>query len=389
MPSFEERVEIIINRAENQRCADCFSEKPAYVTILIRGLAKPMGAFICFRCVRVHEKFGNDLAYVLNARNEDNWSEEEVQALERGGNKNVNTIFESKLAFDHPRPDASSHKDAREQFCTEKYVKRLFFSASTASRMLKAPNKQTPGRSALKAAAKDTRSSSQGGMNSSDSSFDEMSFSDASFGDDNEAPEAGMNQLSLEAAEPKRPRQRVRSRRRASIGGNDPSNPKPVPTRAMSLQVERGGGERGVRRQRSARRNSIGRTSSMGGSNQQPMRRTGRRGSIGNSEHGSSSNLNRSGSDKSLSQSNHGEGRQRRARKKGDGPLNSLLSASNHGDKGEGDMRSRSGGSNRRIRNDPLGGSSHHGGRRRPQRRGSIGVEDANAKLNEKKEMIW
>ena len=71
MESLEERIRVLSNKVENQRCADCFDKQPTFVAILLKGLEKPLGALICFRCARVHEKFGNDLGYVLNARDED------------------------------------------------------------------------------------------------------------------------------------------------------------------------------------------------------------------------------------------------------------------------------------------------------------------------------
>lgn len=321
-------------------------------------------------------------------------SEEEVQALERGGNKIVNAIFESKIAYDHPRPDVNSHSEAREKFCTEKYVQRLFFSESKCAKIMKTADKPSSGRFALRAAGKDTASSgrnlssneSQKGFNSSDSSFGDLSFGDQSFGDE-AAPDEAMGALTLYDADQKRPRQRVRSRRRGSVGGTDPNAPKAPPSRAMSLQVDATAPNMGRRAARPGRRNSVGRTSSLGGAplaltgeGQQgeaprPGRR-GRRGSVGggappNPNNGSSSNLEGAGgSNNSLKNmaAGGGEGRQRRAGRKAGG----ALSTSNHGGRGA----------------DPLGGSSH-GGRRRPQRRGSVGVEESNAKLNEKREMVW
>mmetsp|Transcript_11025 Transcript_11025/g.26641 ORF Transcript_11025/g.26641 Transcript_11025/m.26641 type:complete len:400 (+) Transcript_11025:92-1291(+) len=399
MPSLEDRVDALINKIDNQRCADCFDKQPANVAILMGGLEKPIGAFICFRCARVHEKFGNDLGYVLNARNENDWSEEEVQALERGGNKIVNAIFESKIAYDHPRPDVNSQHDERAKFCTDKYIERLFFSESKAAKLMKAPPKQASGRFNLKA-PKD--SGSARGFNSSDSSGDFGFSGDEDFGYEDAAPEvAAVNNLSLDAApvEQQRPRQR-RTRRRGSVGGVDPNAPRGPPSRAMSLQVD--GANPNARRQRPGRRSSLGRTSSMGGASLGPAggegapaprsRRPGRRGSISAANSASGDSL-----------SGASQPRSRRPGRRGsvgskDGSLDNHFNNSNHStDFGDMDGKSAAGdgksvGSRRRLGkgNDPLGGSSHHGQpRRRPQRRGSIGVEDANIKLNEKKEMVW
>ncbi|CAJ1937984.1 unnamed protein product [Cylindrotheca closterium] len=402
MPSLDERVDNLISKVDNQRCADCFDKQPANVTILLGSLEKPIGAFICFRCARVHEKFPNDVGYVLNARNEADWSEEEVQALEQGSNKIVNAIFESKIAYDHPRPDVNSQLDVREKFIVDKYIDRIFFSESKAAKLMKAPAKESSARFALKA-PKD--SGSTRGFNSSDSSGDFSFDTDDGLGYENSTPDvaAGVNDLSLDAAAAA-PRQR-RTRRRASIGINDSKGP---PSRTMSLQVEgAGAANQNVRRQRPGRRQSLGRTSSMGGAGLAPgasgdaqggaprARRPGRRGSVSG---GGPPSL--AGSSSNLSQSGAGQTRQRRPGRRGSvgggGPpsLDNHFNSSNNSldisEAGDGN-RSVASRDRRRLGKgsaDPLGGSSHQE-RRRPRRRGSISVEDANAKLNEKKEMVW
>ncbi|KAL3928857.1 MAG: hypothetical protein SGBAC_012464 [Bacillariaceae sp.] len=443
MPSVEERIDNLIIKVDNQRCADCFDKQPANVTILVGGLEKALGAFICFRCARVHEKFGNDMGYVLNARNENDckqkrcadrnklWlniiitsihansmiclflvsfkfsffasprigSEEEVQALERGGNKIVNAIFESKIAYDHPRPDVNSPPDVRQRFSADKYIERLFFSESKAAKLMKAPPKQSSGRFTLKG-PKD--SGSGRGFNSSDSSGD-FSFDsdDGGLGYGDAAPDVatGVAELSLDAAPaapPPAARQR-RTRRRASIGGNDPAAPKGPPSRAMSLQVE-GAVNPNVRRTRPGRRSSLGRTASMGApaaagppaSGAEPrIRRAGRRGSVGGAG-GSSNNL-------SVQSGGASQRRERRPGRRGSvggkGGSGGLDSNSNHsldwGAEEGGDGKSGNSRHRRRLGKGAGEEDVNPSQRRRPQRRGSIGVEDANAKLNKKREMVW
>lgn len=240
--SFQERLDAVSKRAENQRCCDCFDRQPGFASIVASPLGEPIGAFLCFRCSRVHENLGNDICYVLNVRNADECklfdsivvifqqstthlvftildagAAEEVGALERGGNKIANAIFESKLAFDHPRPDSNSGIAIREKFCFDKYVNRKFYSKSAAGKYLNQSKPKSSKLFSLKAP--------KGGSVRKSSNSLQASFSSIEMSSDDEvletAPGSQRNGLGYGDAAPDSerqiPRQR-RSRRRASIG---------------------------------------------------------------------------------------------------------------------------------------------------------------------------
>jgi hypothetical protein len=162
--------------------------------------------------------------------------------MERGGNKVINAIFESKLAFDHPRPDSSSDMNAREEFCFEKYVNRKFYSSTAASKhlgkskpnslrlfSLKAPKGKSSGKSSRKITSFMSKSFTNGDAFSSGDDDDGLGYGDAT-------PDSHTNQLGYGDAAPdsepqrpdaeaQRPRQR-RSRRRASISVPSEEQPK-------------------------------------------------------------------------------------------------------------------------------------------------------------------
>ena len=82
--------------------------------------------------------------------------------MEEGGNKKVNAIWEGKILFDTPRPNAMSDPTAREDFARDKYEDRKYFSESLLKKELK---KGQPVALTLKASSSDTASSRKKTLN--------------------------------------------------------------------------------------------------------------------------------------------------------------------------------------------------------------------------------
>jgi hypothetical protein len=204
---------------------------------------------------------------------------EEVGALERGGNKVINAIFESKLAWDHPRPDSNSDMTAREKFCFEKYVNRKFYSSTAASKSL---SKSKPISSRLFGIkAPKGKSSSRkiaSFMSASSSSGDEFGDDDGlGYGD--ATPDSDTNGLGYGDAAPdserQRPRQR-RSRRRASISVPSEQQPQMDRDNARPDSEQPTPPHQG---RRAGRRSSLGISSTprSSGSNEAGRRKPGKR----------------------------------------------------------------------------------------------------------------
>jgi hypothetical protein len=163
-----ERIDLIQNRGENQRCCDCFDKisKSGIASLIISPIGQPIGALCCYACSKAHKSLGRQYCRVLDIHQVEacklfrmldylidipklhhtddfllnavaSGNEDEVEALERGGNKIVNAVFESNLAWDYPRPKPSSGVSSRKSFSQKKYVERKFFSHTVAKEIVK------------------------------------------------------------------------------------------------------------------------------------------------------------------------------------------------------------------------------------------------------------
>jgi len=90
--------------------------------------------------------------------------QDDVAAMERGGNKKVNSAWEAKLTFDTPRPNAIADRQERDAFVQQKYVERYWYSESI---MKKQNASASFGNFALKASSSDTKSRSSRRLNAS------------------------------------------------------------------------------------------------------------------------------------------------------------------------------------------------------------------------------
>jgi len=97
-----------------------------------------LGILCCIQCYLHHAQLGKQICRVKNTQKADDWSEDEVQALERaGGNDIMNIIYEAKLdvkssKFGKTRrlEDKQADALARHSFIRSKYQQLKFFDAS-------------------------------------------------------------------------------------------------------------------------------------------------------------------------------------------------------------------------------------------------------------------
>lgn len=93
-------------------------------------------------------------------------NDEQVCALELGGNKVFKTLFEGKLTFDTPRPNSESNAEMREIFVRSKYVDHMWINPAAAKTILAGrfhSKSQTTKRIALRASVTDSLSRSNHG----------------------------------------------------------------------------------------------------------------------------------------------------------------------------------------------------------------------------------
>lgn len=129
-----------MNRPENQVCSDCPEKQPRWASLIVPPPGSPpgslpIGAFCCLECSGSHRRLGVHISFVRSV-NLDQWKEREVQAMENGGNKKVNAIFESKLGpySDAKKPTTGASGPERERFIRDKYERRKYFDSSVLQR---------------------------------------------------------------------------------------------------------------------------------------------------------------------------------------------------------------------------------------------------------------
>jgi hypothetical protein len=142
--NINERIALLMRYADNRFCVDCSNPDPRWVTIIVPSastVATPqnndiksqtVGAFCCSECAGSHRKLGTHLAFVRSI-DLDRFKSSEVSALERGGNRVVNALYEEGLSnIAATKISPSSTLLERERFIVDKYAKRKWFKLSDA-----------------------------------------------------------------------------------------------------------------------------------------------------------------------------------------------------------------------------------------------------------------
>ncbi|BAF09881.1 ADP-ribosylation factor GTPase-activating protein AGD12 [Oryza sativa Japonica Group] len=110
-------------KSDNRICADCGAPDPKWASANI-------GVFLCLKCGDVHRALGPDVSKVLSVTLDD-WSDSDIDSmLEIGGNSYANSIYESFLPKDHPKPKMDSTMEYRTKFIRAKYETQDFLKPS-------------------------------------------------------------------------------------------------------------------------------------------------------------------------------------------------------------------------------------------------------------------
>mmetsp|Transcript_16572 Transcript_16572/g.38474 ORF Transcript_16572/g.38474 Transcript_16572/m.38474 type:complete len:459 (-) Transcript_16572:143-1519(-) len=129
---YKKRLKALMRLPENQVCSDCPERQPRWASLIKPPPGAPpgttqMGLFCCLECSGSHRRLGVHIGFVRSI-NLDSWKEEEVLAMENGGNAKINAIFEARLNVQKPSNTASG--PVRERFIRDKYERRKFFDPS-------------------------------------------------------------------------------------------------------------------------------------------------------------------------------------------------------------------------------------------------------------------
>lgn len=84
----------LLNKPENQLCADCKCNNPRYVSM-------QYGIFICERCASIHRTELNEEYFSeIKSVDDSKWNQKEAELLEQVGNSVSNNYYESRLPSD-------------------------------------------------------------------------------------------------------------------------------------------------------------------------------------------------------------------------------------------------------------------------------------------------
>jgi hypothetical protein len=124
---WKHRVLEMLNLDQNTKCVDCGNLLPRWASIIIPmnpSLQHMMGCFCCEDCVSFHRRLGVHIVFVRSV-DHDIWKEREVEAIERGGNCKVNSIYEALLEdAEFKKEQIRMDPSLREDFIVDKYQRR-------------------------------------------------------------------------------------------------------------------------------------------------------------------------------------------------------------------------------------------------------------------------
>ncbi|KAF7310347.1 Smap1 protein [Mycena chlorophos] len=101
----------MVKLPDNKACADCKHNDP-------RWASWNLGVFLCIRCSGIHRGMGTHISKVKSV-DLDTWTPEQMESIQKWGNKRANLYWEARLKPGHVPPD---HK--MESFIRSKYESR-------------------------------------------------------------------------------------------------------------------------------------------------------------------------------------------------------------------------------------------------------------------------
>ncbi|KAF7319790.1 ArfGap-domain-containing protein [Mycena kentingensis (nom. inval.)] len=101
----------LVKQPDNKFCADCKHNDPRWASWNI-------GVFLCIRCSGIHRGMGTHISKVKSV-DLDTWTPEQMESIQKWGNRRANLYWEARLKAGHVPPD---HK--MESFIRSKYESR-------------------------------------------------------------------------------------------------------------------------------------------------------------------------------------------------------------------------------------------------------------------------
>lgn len=108
----------ILERPENQNCADCRSTRPNWYSL-------NFGAIICYNCSGEHRNLGLHVTRVISTKL-DCWTAEEVAVAEAVGNSRANRFWEARKPQAGLQLASAASQADRRAYIKEKYVRKAW-----------------------------------------------------------------------------------------------------------------------------------------------------------------------------------------------------------------------------------------------------------------------
>ena len=116
----------ILERPENQSCADCRSTRPNWYSL-------NFGVIICYNCSGEHRNLGLHITRVISTKL-DCWTTEEIAVAEAVGNQRANRFWEAKKPSTAAQQlSSSASQTERRNYIKEKYIKKTWIDTSLMS----------------------------------------------------------------------------------------------------------------------------------------------------------------------------------------------------------------------------------------------------------------
>ncbi|CAB9496240.1 Probable ADP-ribosylation factor GTPase-activating protein [Seminavis robusta] len=132
----KQRLQAVALLPANRVCSECPEQEPTWASLLKPPVAngKAIGVLCCYRCYSFHFQLGKTICQVKNIKMVEEWTNEEVEAMERGGgNQVVNAMYEAKLQpADYDKSEVLEDEDEddmyRQEFVQHKYEELRYFA---------------------------------------------------------------------------------------------------------------------------------------------------------------------------------------------------------------------------------------------------------------------